>query len=129
MKTQTACFALLILSLSGNVLAYSSGSTQKSKTSACKAPKLTQFTPPHLSEVAPQTRFSFMASKKTSPKSILVKVKKQAVAVNINETKRGFIISGTLPPELKQTYARVQISAKGTNGCKSKDGWLLKIKN
>ena len=129
MNTKTVYLGLLVFLFSGNVLAYSGSTASKPRKSVCTAPKLTQFTPPHLSEVTPHAGFSFMASKKTSPKSIVVNIKKQPVEIDISETNKGFLITGKIPAELEKTYARVQIYAKGTNGCKSKDGWLLKIKS
>lgn len=110
--------------LSTNTFAYGSSSSKK----ACKKPKLSQFTPPHLSVVSPQSEFSFFASASTNPESIEVTIKKQAIETNINKTNKGYTVSGTLPTTLQASYARINVKVKGTNKCPENDGWLLKIK-
>ena len=115
-------FVLTLFSV--NALAYGSSSSSKK---ACKKPEFTQFTPVHLSEVAPESEFSFVASALTNPESIVVTIKKQSVEVTINKLNNGYSVSGKLPGALEGTYARVDINAKGTNNCKNNDGWLLKI--
>ena len=108
---------------STNIFAYGSSSSKK----ACKKPKLSQFTPPHLSIVKPESEFSFKASSSTNPKSITVSIKKQVIAVSINKTGSGFSVTGKLPASLQGSHARINIKAKGTNSCPGSDGWLLKI--
>jgi hypothetical protein len=127
MNTHKFFLAFLFIIFSSNVAAYygSSGGAHKS----CTPPELIQFTPPHLSIVVPKSEFSFLAHKHTSPKSIVVTVKKQAVDVTINETEKGYIVSGKLPPSLQDTYARIEINATALNGCKGNNGWLLNIRN
>ena len=116
------CFFLVAFNT--NVSAYgSSGSSKK----ACKKPEFTKFTPVHLSEVVPESEFSFVASALTNPESIVVTIKKQPVDVTIKKLNNGYSVSGNLPASLEGTYARVDINAKGTNNCKNNDGWLLKI--
>lgn len=110
---------------STNALSYGSSSSKK----ACSKPKFTKFTPPHLSEVAAQSEFSFQASSLTNPESIEVTVKKQPVEVTRNKKNNGYLISGKLPATLKGTYARITIKATGTNKCKGDDGWLLKVQD
>ena len=107
---------------SANAFAYGSSS---SKT-ACKKPKLSQFTPAHLSLVKPQTEFSFVASVSTDPKSITVHIKKQNIELSINDAGNGYIVTGKLPA-LQSDYARINIKSKGVNRCPTSDGWLLKI--
>ncbi len=120
----TMVFILAVFST--NALSYGSSSSSKK---ACKKPKFTQFTPPRLSVVAPQSEFSFLASASTNPASIVVSAKKQPVEVTINKTNNGYSVSGNLPASLQDTFARVDIKATGTNSCKANDGWLLNIKN
>ena len=88
---------------------------------------MSQFTPAHLAVVAPQSEFSFKVSALTNPDSIQVNVKKLPVSVTIKQEGNAYLITGTLPATLQDTYARVNINATGTNGCEVKDGWLLKI--
>lgn len=116
----------LLLSLvifSSSLFAYGSSSSKK----ACKKPGLSQFSPEHLSVVKPESEFSFKASHTTNPKSIAVSIKKQAVPVNIEQTAGIYVVTGKLPASLQDTYARINIKAKGTNNCPGSDGWLLKI--
>ncbi len=114
---------LILLSFANQTWAYGSGSSQK----ACKKPKFTQFTPAHLAEVSSGAEFSFQASALSNPKSIEVSVKKQVVEVLITEKNNGYTVTGKLPLDLKNSYARINIKASGTNNCKASDGWLLKI--
>jgi hypothetical protein len=109
---------------STHALAYGSSSSSKK---ACNKPKFTQFTPPHLAVVEPQSEFSFLTSALANPETIAVSVKKQAVEIVINKTNTGYLVTGTLPASLQGTHARVDIKATGTNNCKGNDGWLLKI--
>ena len=77
---------------SSNLLAYGSSSSSKK---ACKKPKFTQFKPPHLDVVAPQSEFSFQASMLTNPDSIKVSVKKLPVEVTINKVNNAYSVSGS----------------------------------
>lgn len=110
--------------LSTSVLAYGGGSSEEK---ACDKPSFTEFTPAHLAVVSAQSEFSFLASALTNPKTIDVSVKKITVEVEIEETNMGYLVTGTLPESLQNTYARVSITATGTNNCMVSDGWLLKI--
>ncbi len=116
--------AILTVSIPTQLLAYGSGGSSRS----CKKPSFYQFQPEHLTEVPPQSRFSFTASSNTDITTLEVSVKKQAVSVDIDESGAQYIISGHLPTDLQSTYARINISAKSGKNCNGKDGWLLKIK-
>ena len=96
-------------------------------TKACNKPRFTEFTPAHLTVVLAQSEFTFIASASTNPKTIDVNVKKLAVEIEINKMSMGYLVKGTLPDSLQNTYARVNITATGTNNCVANDGWLLKI--
>ncbi len=113
----------IFASLSASVFAYGSSSSSKS----CTKPKFSEFSPAHLTAVAPGSEFSFLASSLTDPKTLEVSVKKQAVEVGIKKTGKGYIVTGKLPASLENTHARISIKAAGTNRCKGSDGWLLKI--
>ncbi len=115
---------LTFVTFSTNIFAYGSGSSSKK---ACAKPDLSQFTPPHLSVVAPESEFSFVASAATNPKTIEVSMKKQVVETNIEKISGGYSVTGNLPASLEGAYVRVNIKAKGTNNCPENDGWLLKI--
>lgn len=119
------CILWLTLSLvASNAAAYGSSSSSKK---ACKAPRFSDFNPPHLSEVKPGADFSFDVSSSVDPESIEVSAKKQKIAVDIDSSGGSYRVSGRLPSELKGTHARINIKAKGTNRCQGSDGWLLKI--
>jgi hypothetical protein len=109
--------------LTQNVNAYGSSSSKK----ACKKPDFSQFNPPHLAKVLPQSEFSLQVSGKTSPESIKVTVKKEPVDIEINQQSSKFIVTGKLPASLKNTHARINVTAKGTNRCKGSSGWLVNI--
>ena len=123
MNTMKLFIVFILVAFCTNASAYGSSSSKK----ACKKPKFSQFTPPHLTAVTPQSEFSFLASALTNPKSIVVSIKKQAVEVSINKLNNGYSVSGKLPASLQGDFARVDIKATGTNNCKGNDGWLLKI--
>ncbi len=124
MNTIKLVAPLIFVVFSTNSFAYGSSSSSKK---ACQKPKLSQFTPAHLSVVTPQSEFSFLASASTNPESIEVNIKKQSIETNINKTSSGYTVTGKLPASLQGSYARVNIKAKGTNSCPVSDGWLLKI--
>ncbi|MCK5664140.1 MAG: hypothetical protein KAI17_11675 [Thiotrichaceae bacterium] len=123
MKINKLIMIFLLSIFSVNALAYGSSSSKK----VCKKPKFTQFSPPHLAAVAPESEFSFLTSALTNPTSIEVRVKKQLVEVSIEKMNNGYSVTGKLPSSLQDTYARIDIKAKGTNNCKANDGWLLNI--
>lgn len=126
MNTTKLFVLLMCVMFSTNAAAYGSSSSSKK---ACTKPKFTLFTPAHLSVVAPQSEFSFQASALTNPDSIEVSVKKQPVQITIKEINNSYSITGKLPLDLTDTYARVDIKATGTNKCKGTNGWLLKIES
>jgi hypothetical protein len=125
MKRFNIVIIFIFTIFSANTFAYGSGGGSKK---ACKKPELSQFTPPHLAVVEAQSVFSFFASSKTNPESIKVSVKNHPVEVTIDKKNNGFLIAGKLPEELQSTFARVNINATGLNNCKTKEGWLLNIK-
>ena len=125
MKIKKFLLLLFIMVFANNAAAYGSSSSKK----ACKKPKFSQFTPPHLADVAPGVEFSFIASSITLPGSIQVTVKNLPVDVVVTQKNTQFLIEGQLPAELQGTHARINIQASSTKKCKGKDGWLLKIKD
>lgn len=124
MKILKVFLLLIIVVSANNAGAYGSGSSSKK---ACKKPKFSQFTPPHLSNVPPHADFSFSASAATIPDSIRVYIKEKPVVVKVSKTKTTFLVTGKLPDSLKGTHARINIQATGPKNCKGKDGWLLNI--
>lgn len=126
MKLFNIIMIFIFTIFSANTIAYGGGGSSSKK--ACKKPELSQFTPPHLAVVEAQSEFSFFASAKTNPKSIEVSVKNLPVEVTIDKSNNGLLITGKLPEELQGTFARININATGLNNCKTKEGWLLNIK-
>jgi hypothetical protein len=124
MKTIEYISGALLVLFASSALAYGGGSSGQK---ACSKPKLTQFMPAHLSVVAPQSAFSFLASASTTPSSIQVTVKKLPVDITIEKVSKGHRVTGVLPEALQNTYARINIKATASNRCQGGDGWLLKI--
>lgn len=125
MKRQNNAWVLTLMLVSGTCWAYGGSS---SSTKACAKPKFSDFMPIENAEVAANSSFSFTASKNTYPDSIKVSVKDIPVTIDVkNENEGTFHVTGTLPPALKGTFARVLISADAQNNCKGSGGWLLKI--
>ena len=108
---------------STQVLAYGSSSSSKS----CVKPQFSAFTPPEKTKVAPKSNFSFVASATTNPKSIEVTIKQQAVDITVAPNSQGYLVSGTLPADLKGVMARISIDAKTQSQCQGGGGWLIKI--
>lgn len=95
-------------------------------SSACDKPLFGHFEPPNHSEVAPGSQFSFVVSR-VKPDSIQVTVKGEPVEISVAPKGGGFLVVGELPQGLKDTFARINITASGPDRCKGADGWLLKI--
>lgn len=109
--------------LSQNISAYGSSSS----TTTCKKPRFSEFNPPHLAKVSSQSEFSLLVSGKVIPESIFVTVKKQPVDIEINRQGSKLLVTGSLPASLKNTHARINVMAKGTNQCTGSGGWLVNI--
>ncbi|MDD1628370.1 MAG: hypothetical protein LUQ26_13005, partial [Methylococcaceae bacterium] len=77
MKTTKLFWIFGLTIISTQVFAYGSSSSTKS----CTKPHFSEFVPADKAQVAPQSTFSFTASAATNPKSIVVDIKKQPVAV------------------------------------------------
>jgi hypothetical protein len=123
MKTTKLVCLIGLSMISTQIFAYGSSSSSKS----CTKPDFSEFSPADKAEVAPQSEFSFLASASTNPKSIVVDIKKQPVAIKITPKGQSFLVTGKLPVELKGTSARINISAESPSSCKATDGWLIKI--
>lgn len=93
---------------------------------SCPEPKFAQLNPPEMAEVAPGTKFSFLAWS-VLPETIEVTVKGQKVAVEITPQGPNYLVSGTLPPDLIGP-ARINLKAYGPGQCLGTGGWLVKIR-
>jgi len=79
-------------------------------------------------EVAPGSNFSFLISKEAKIDTIKVSVKGEQLPITLSRQQAGTFVKGKLPAKITSKYIRVEITAKGPNGCDRVDGWLLKIK-
>jgi hypothetical protein len=118
--------ALLFLCLCFSSQTWAYGSSSSSKK-ACKKPDFSNFTPAHLSEIPPGSAFNFTTNNATNTQSLTVTVKNQPVDIHIEPQGTNYKISGQLPENLADTYARIDINGKTEQGCKGQDGWLVKI--
>ncbi len=126
-------FAVLVYGNIGNVWAYEVSPGGGTSTGGCSAITYSAFMPPQFSqeknnvEVAPESEFSFLASKATFPESIAVTIKGESVPVTVTPHYGGFQVTGKLPATIKGVFARVNIMGKGPDQCERGDGWLLKV--
>ena len=118
------CLVWACMLVSGTSWGYGSSSGTK----ACAKPVFSEFAPAEQAEVKANSAFSFTASKNTHPPSIKVSVKDLPVTVQITPDNDGSLhVQGQLPPALKNTYARIAITADAQNHCPGGGGWLVKI--
>ena len=95
---------------------------------ACAKPKFSNFKPPHKSEVAPGSEFSFTVSRRAGSNTIEVNIKKIPVEVTVEQRDTFYLVKGRLPETLTGTFARISAKAKTIPGdCKGTGGWLVKI--
>ena len=127
MMKRTNCLWVLVLML---VTSASWGYGGSSSSKACAKPTFSGFGPAENAEVAAGSGFSFTASANTYPESIKVTVKGLPATIKVTPKNAGKSceVSGTLPPSLKGTYARIAIDADAPSNCKGGGGWLVKIK-
>ncbi|MDD5461685.1 MAG: hypothetical protein PHG00_08645 [Methylococcales bacterium] len=124
MKLYKPLWILILMMAATHVWAYgSSGSSKK----ACNKPKFIEFMPSHNAQVSAKSEFSFVASANTDPKSIIVTIKDQPVAINIKPENQVFQVKGRLPDTLTEGFARISVTADSLSGCKGSDGWLVRI--
>jgi hypothetical protein len=123
MKIMPILLVIGLSALSLNANAYGSSSSNK----ACKKPRFSGFSPPHLAKVKPQSEFSLLVSGKVISKSIKLSVKKEPIDIEISQQGSKYLVTGKLPASLENTHARISVTAKGTNQCKGSDGWLVNI--
>lgn len=103
------------------------GENEDEKKKNCKKPKFYDFTPKHLSEVAPGSEISFKVARAKSPEDVTVDTKKIPIKLTAEDKQLFYLMTGKLPAELRDTYARINVRAIGDGGCHVEDGWLLKI--
>jgi len=129
-------FWMIAVVVYGNVgiaWGYEGGPAGGTASDPCNRVMFSEFNPQSFSqeknstEVDPQSEFSFLASKGTFPKSIAVSIKGETVPIEVTPHFAGFQVTGNLPGNIKGTFVRINISAKGPYECERGDGWLLKV--
>ncbi len=115
---------ICLTTTTGQVFAYGSSS---SSSKSCAKPTFSQFTPADKSEIGSGSEFSFTAVGVIDPKTIEVTVKNQPVELAIDSKGKVHKVSGKLPDNLNDTFARIAIRADGHNRCTGFGGWLVKI--
>ncbi len=119
---------LCLMLVASHAAAYGGGDNSRSgSVVTCTKPRFTDFMPADKSEVAPGTSFSFKASGNTHPETIKVSVKGVPAVIEVGPKNPGtsVVVHGTLPAELKDTYAKILIEAQ--SNCKGSGSWLVKI--
>lgn len=95
---------------------------------ACEKPQLSKFTPANLTEIAPNSEFSFRALNIEDPQQLTVTVKNIPVDVKAVFKTPFYDVTGKLPDSLRNTVARINIKVSGkTAHCEAENGWLVKI--
>ncbi|PKM12513.1 MAG: hypothetical protein CVV13_05180 [Gammaproteobacteria bacterium HGW-Gammaproteobacteria-3] len=97
---------------------------------ACQKFRLTKnkLVPEPLSEAAPGSALSFLAFGVDDPDHLEVLIKKIPVKIDTEFKDTFYRVSGHLPPELKNTAARITVKYHAKNPkCAGEDGWLIKI--
>ena len=126
---------VLVVSLSGigsQVFAYDASPNIGTAEGSCAHVIFSAFTPAPYSyekgnEAAPNSEFSFLASKATRIDSLKVTVKDEKVPIKITPQGNGYLVKGKLPASATGSYVRVDIYAEGLTLCQRADGWLLKV--
>lgn len=118
-----------VLLMSGNALAFRGGGPIQDH---CRDPKfkgfsLTEFKAPEKAEVAPESEFSFTLSGWTDPEKIKLTVKDKVLPIEILFKKSFYLIKSKIPAEYTGKFVRINAFATATMGCRSKDGWLVKV--
>lgn len=124
MQLHSTWAIFILMLITSDVWSYGSNSSSKK---ACDKPRFSEFIPANKAQVAAKSTFSFMVSAGTKPETIAVTVKEQPVDITVTPKNQGFEVTGKLPDTLKETYARINITAEGPNKCKGNDGWLVQV--
>ena len=119
-------FILLMISFAGSI-AFSGVANARFETHVCSKPKFSGFKPGDRAEVAPGSAFSFRAPGYIAKNSVVATVKGIKVDLTVDDRTDFYYFKGTLPAELKDTFARIKVDGKVNLGCKGSNGWLIKI--
>ena len=119
-------FIMLMVS-SASLLAFSGNANARFEKHVCSKPKFSGFKPGDRAEVAPGSAFSFRAPGDIAKNSVVATAKGINVDLTVEDKTDFYYFKGTLPAELKDTYARIKVDGKVKLGCKGSRGWLIKI--
>lgn len=117
----------------GQVWAFEGGPAVDAFSNPCGKVRFSEFMPQQYSqdknnaEIAPDSEFSFLASKETFPNSILVTIGDETVPIAVTPHYARYHVTGNLPSHVKGTFVRIDITAQGPYQCERGDGWLLKV--
>ena len=100
---------------------------EEDKKIDCRKPRIRSLEPPHLAEIPPETEFTFTLPVWTEPTNVKVTVKKLIPEMVVEDHNSFFLVKVKIPPELRGTFARVDVIAAAKLGCLRKKGWLYKI--
>lgn len=125
MKLNRLLLTVLVV-LVANSVTQTSAYAREEEKEKCIKPRFGQFNPPNHAEVAPGSEISFHVRHADKTK-ITAMAKKIPMDISIEDRNLFLIVKATLPASLKGTYARISLEASAEQGCKAKDGWLLKI--
>ncbi len=119
----------LILLLSNVVFAYSTDEPVE----ICKPPKitdftLTEYTQPERVEVPAEADFSFKIAGEADSEKIQVEAKGKPLKLDISSNSSFILVKSKLTPELTGKFVRLDVIVGTRLGCKSQNGWLIKIK-
>ena len=96
----------------------------------CVKPKFRDFTPAHQAEAAAGSDIIFHINRHADPLHVKATAKNLPIQIKVVDKKTFYYVTGKLPTELQDGFARIHVEAKGNEGdCKGQDGWLVKIKN
>ena len=118
---------ILLLISFASFIAFSGNANARSEKHVCSKPKFSAFKPGDRAEVAPGSEFSFRAPGDIAKNSVVTTVKGIKVDLIIEDRTDFYYFKGTLPAELKDTYARIKVDGQVNLGCKGSSGWLIKI--
>ncbi len=124
--------ALGAMCFAGSTWAYNAGNTSE----RCVEPVFRDFIPAEhkrgepVPEVEAESVVGFSVHRKPDPTTIRAEVRDIKLKLDVEHRNIFSIVKIKLPPELNGKYARINLYAIAQKGeCKSKDGWLIKVKD
>jgi hypothetical protein len=101
-------------------------------TPVCKKTKFHNFSLPEYNsteklEAPANAEFSFTTSNWLDPDTLRLIAKKTPLTVKIEDKKSFFLVTSKIPAEYTGKFIRIVVIANAQLGCKSLDGWLIKV--